>query len=143
MFRPPLDMTKHGTTLVYSPRIGLIALLYSSVGHAGHRGTSHDDTFRTGRDGHCPDSLCLNILVDPLRISILGAVTSLEAFWHLVLSFGAYVGGYLQPSASILRILIGCAAFLRRAAVTRRTIARNVPSRAGAKRRSRLGCLQG
>src|SRR5882724_11304902 len=92
--------------------IGLIALLYSSVGHAGASGYIATMTlFGLAPTVIRPTALVLNILV-----ASIGAFQFWRAghfcwklFWPFALLSipAAYVGGYLQPSASILRILIG------------------------------------
>jgi len=92
--------------------IGLIAFLYSTVGHAGASGyiavmTLWGIAATTIR----PTALVLNILV-----ASIGAFQFWRAghfTWKLFWPFAllsvptAYLGGYLQPSASVLRILIG------------------------------------
>src|SRR5712692_1711638 len=92
--------------------IGLIAFLYSSVGHAGASGYIAIMTLwglapATVR----PTALVLNILV-----ASIGAFQFWRAghfgwrlFWPFALLSvpAAYLGGYLQPSASVLKILIG------------------------------------
>jgi hypothetical protein len=92
--------------------VGVIAFLYSSVGHAGASGyiaamTLWGLTPTTIR----PTALVLNILV-----ALIGAFQFWRAghftwklFWPFALLSipAAYFGGHLQPSASILRILIG------------------------------------
>src|SRR5213080_2630110 len=92
--------------------IGLIAFLYSSVGHAGASGYIATMTlFGLAPAVIRPTALVLNILV-----ASIGAFQfwraghfSWKLFWPFALLSipAAYVGGYLQPSASILRILIG------------------------------------
>src|SRR5205809_1241400 len=92
--------------------IGLIAFLYSSVGHAGASGYIATMTlFGLAPTVIRPTALVLNILV-----ASIGAFQFWRAghfswilFWPFALFSipGAYVGGYLQPSASVLRILIG------------------------------------
>src|SRR5437867_4641653 len=92
--------------------IGLIAFLYSSVGHAGASGYIATMTlFGLAPTVIRPTALVLNILV-----ASIGAFQfwraghfSWKLFWPFALLSipAAYVGGYLQPSASILRILIG------------------------------------
>jgi len=74
--------------------IGVIALLYSSVGHAGASGYIATMTlFGIAPTVIRPTALLLNILV---------ASIGTFQFWP-----AAYLGGYLQPSASVLKILIG------------------------------------
>ncbi len=92
--------------------IGLIAFLYSSVGHAGASGYIATMTlFGLAPAVIRPTALVLNILV-----ASIGAFQFWRAghfawklFWPFALLSipAAYLGGYLQPSASILRILIG------------------------------------
>jgi uncharacterized protein len=92
--------------------IALIAFLYSSVGHAGASGYIATMTlFGLAAPVIRPTALVLNILV-----AIIGSFQfwraghfSWKLFWPFaVLSVpAAYFGGYLQPSAGVLRILIG------------------------------------
>ena len=92
--------------------VGVIAFLYSSVGHAGASGYIAVMTlFGIGATVIRPTALVLNILV-----ASIGAFQFWRAghfrwnlFWPFaVLSIpAAYLGGYLQPSASVLKILIG------------------------------------
>ncbi len=92
--------------------IGVIAFLYSSVGHAGASGYIATMTlFGIAPTVIRPTALVLNILV-----ASIGAFQFWRAghfcwklFWPFALLSipAAYVGGYLQPSASVLRILIG------------------------------------
>src|SRR6266516_4314540 len=92
--------------------IGLVAFLYSSVGHAGASGYIATMTlFGVAPTIIRPTALVLNILV-----ASIGAFQfwraghfSWKLFWPFALHSipAAYVGGYLQPSASALRILIG------------------------------------
>src|SRR5947209_101343 len=92
--------------------IGLVAFLYSSVGHAGASGYIATMTlFGVAPTIIRPTALVLNILV-----ASIGAFQFWRAghfSWKLLWPFAllsipaAYLGGYLQPSASILRILIG------------------------------------
>src|SRR5947209_10873990 len=92
--------------------VGLIAFLYSSVGHAGASGYIAIMTlFAIAPTVIRPTALVLNILV-----ASIGAFQfwraghfSWRLFWPFALFSipAAYVGGYLQPSASVLRILIG------------------------------------
>jgi uncharacterized protein len=92
--------------------IALIAFLYSSVGHAGASGYIATMTlFGLAPTIIRPTALVLNILV-----AIIGSFQfwraghfSWRLFWPFALLSipAAYVGGYLQPSASVLRILIG------------------------------------
>src|SRR2546429_6460625 len=92
--------------------VGLIAFLYSSVGHAGASGYIAVMTlWGLAPTVIRPTALVLNILV-----AFIGAVQFWRAghfdwklFWPFALLSvpAAYFGGYLQPSASVLRILIG------------------------------------
>src|SRR5881398_698359 len=92
--------------------IGVIAFLYSSVGHAGASGYIATMTlFGIAPAAIRPTALVLNILV-----ASIGAFQfwraghfSWKLFWPFALLSipAAYLGGYLQPSASVLRILIG------------------------------------
>jgi uncharacterized membrane protein YfcA len=92
--------------------IALIAFLYSSVGHAGASGYIATMTlFGLTPTVIRPTALVLNILV-----AIIGSFQfwragyfSWKLFWPFALLSipAAYAGGYLQPSAGILRILIG------------------------------------
>src|SRR6201984_3808985 len=92
--------------------IALIAFLYSSVGHAGASGYIATMTlFGLAPAVIRPTALVLNILV-----AIIGSFQfwraghfSWRLFWPFALLSipAAYLGGYLQPSASLLRILIG------------------------------------
>jgi uncharacterized protein len=92
--------------------IALIAFLYSSVGHAGASGYIATMTlFGLTPTVIRPTALVLNILV-----AIIGSFQfwragyfSWKLFWPFALLSipAAYAGGYLQPSAEILRILIG------------------------------------
>jgi uncharacterized protein len=92
--------------------IGLIALLYSSVGHAGASGYIATMTlFGLAPMIIRPTALVLNILVASIGTFQFWRAGhfSWKLFWPFALLSipAAYVGGYLQPSASILRILIG------------------------------------
>src|SRR5207302_592351 len=92
--------------------IALIAFLYSSVGHAGASGYIATMTlFGIAATEIRPTALVLNILV-----AMIGSFQfwragyfSWKLFWPFALLSipAAYFGGYLQPSASVLRILIG------------------------------------
>src|SRR5438552_7074325 len=92
--------------------IALIAFLYSSVGHAGASGYIATMTlFGLTATVIRPTALVLNILV-----AAIGSFQFWRAghfSWKLFSPFAllsvpaAYFGGYLQPSASILRTLIG------------------------------------
>src|SRR2546430_15693801 len=92
--------------------IAVIAFLYSSVGHAGASGYIATMTlFGLATTVIRPTALVLNILV-----ATIGAFQFWRAghfdwklFWPFALLSvpAAYFGGYLQPSASVLKILIG------------------------------------
>src|SRR5438105_7947606 len=92
--------------------VGVIAFLYSSVGHAGASGyIAAMALFGLAPSVIRPTALVLNILV-----ASIGAFQFWRAghftwklFWPFALLSvpAAYFGGYLQPSASVLRILIG------------------------------------
>jgi len=92
--------------------IAVIAFLYSSVGHAGASGYIATMTlFGLTAPVIRPTALVLNILV-----AVIGSFQfwraghfSWKLFWPFALLSipAAYAGGYLQPSAGVLRILIG------------------------------------
>ncbi len=92
--------------------IGVVAFLYSSVGHAGASGYIATMTlFGMLPTIIRPSALVLNILV-----AIIGSFQFWRAghfSWKLFWPFAvfsipaAYFGGYIQPSAAALRILIG------------------------------------
>jgi uncharacterized protein len=92
--------------------IGVIALLYSSVGHAGASGYIATMTlFGLAPIVIRPTALVLNILVACIGTFQFWRAGhfSWKLFWPFALLSipSAYLGGRLQPSASILRILIG------------------------------------
>jgi uncharacterized protein len=92
--------------------VGLIAFLYSSVGHAGASGYIATMTlFGLAPTVIRPTALVLNILVASIGTFQFWRAGhfSWRLFWPFALLSipTAYVGGYLQPSASVLRILIG------------------------------------
>ena len=92
--------------------IGVIAFLYSSVGHAGASGYIAIMTlFGVAPIVIRPTALVLNILVASIGSFQFwrAGYFSWRLFWPFALLSipAAYVGGYLQPSASVLRILIG------------------------------------
>src|SRR5881409_1664351 len=92
--------------------IGVIALLYSSVGHAGASGYIATMTlFGIAPTIIRPTALVLNILVASIGTFQFwrAGYFSWNLFWPFALLSipAAYLGGYLQPSASVLRILIG------------------------------------
>jgi uncharacterized protein len=92
--------------------IALVAFLYSSVGHAGASGYIATMTlFGIAATTIRPTALVLNILVATIGSFQFWRAGhfSWKLFWPFALLSvpAAYFGGYLQPSASILRILIG------------------------------------
>src|SRR5438445_2840456 len=92
--------------------IALIAFLYSSVGHAGASGYIATMTlFGLAATVIRPTALVLNILVATIGSFQFWRAGhfSWKLFWPFALLSvpAAYLGGYIQPSASILRILIG------------------------------------
>src|SRR5919198_5659679 len=107
--------------------IGLIAFLYSSVGHAGASGYIATMTlFGLAPTVIRPTALVLNILVASIGTFQFWRAGhfSWKLFWPFALLSipAAYLGGYLQPSASVLRILIGLVLLFSAARLTfRRT----------------------
>src|SRR6266568_8918117 len=102
--------TTHLVLLFFA--IGLIAFLYSSVGHAGASGYIATMTlFEIAPIVIRPTALVLNILVASIATFQFWRAGhfSWKLFWPFALLSiqAAYLGGYLQPSASILKILIG------------------------------------
>jgi len=92
--------------------IGVIAFLYSSVGHAGASGYIATMTlFGIGATTIRPTALLLNILVATIGSFQFWRAGhfSWKLFWPFALLSipAAYIGGYLQPSSAVLRILIG------------------------------------
>jgi uncharacterized membrane protein YfcA len=92
--------------------VGVIAFLYSSVGHAGASGYIATMTlFGIATTVIRPTALVLNILVASIGTFQFWRAGhfSWKLFWPFALLSipAAYVGGYLQPSASLLRVLIG------------------------------------
>jgi uncharacterized protein len=92
--------------------VGLIAFLYSTVGHAGASGYIAVMTLW----GIAPATIRPTALVLNILVASIGAFQCWRAghftwklFWPFALLSvpAAYLGGYLQPSASVLRILIG------------------------------------
>src|SRR5467141_854161 len=90
----------------------LIAFLYSSVGHAGASGYIAVMTFW----GLAPTVIRPTALVLNILVALIGTFQFWRAgyfSWNLFWPFAllsipaAYLGGYLQPSASVLKILIG------------------------------------
>src|SRR5216110_3635430 len=92
--------------------VGLIEFLYSSVGHAGASGYIATMTlFGLAPTIIRPTALVLNILVASIAAFQFWRAGhfSWRLFWPFALLSipAAYLGGYLQPSASVLKILIG------------------------------------
>src|SRR4029078_7777877 len=92
--------------------IGVIALLYSSVGHVGASGyIATVMLFVIATIVIRPTALVLNILVASIGTFQFwrAGYFSWKLFWPFALLSipAAYLGGYLQPSASVLRIIIG------------------------------------
>jgi uncharacterized protein len=92
--------------------VGVVAFLYSSVGHAGASGYIATMTlFGLAPVVIRPTALVLNILVATIGTFQFWRAGhfSWRLFWPFALLSipAAYLGGYLQPSASTLRILIG------------------------------------
>ncbi len=92
--------------------ISLIAFLYSSVGHAGASGYIATMTlFGLAAMIIRPTALVLNILVATIGTFQFwrAGYFSWKLFWPFALLSipTAYFGGHLQPSASVLRTLIG------------------------------------
>src|SRR2546430_12093736 len=92
--------------------VGLIAFLYSSVGHAGASGYIATITLF----GLAPTLIRPTALVLSILVASIGAFQFWRAghfawklFWPFALLSipAAYFGGHLQPSTSVLRILIG------------------------------------
>jgi uncharacterized membrane protein YfcA len=102
--------TTHLVLLFFA--IGVIAFLYSSVGHAGASGYIATMTlFGLAPVVIRPTALVLNILVASIGTFQFwrAGYFSWKLFWPFALLSipAAYLGGYLQPSTSVLRILIG------------------------------------
>lgn len=100
------------TLILLCVAIALVAFLYSSVGHAGASGYIATMTlFGIAATTIRPTALVLNILVATIGSFQFWRAGhfSWKLFWPFALLSvpAAYLGGYLQPSASILRILIG------------------------------------
>src|SRR3984893_5786288 len=92
--------------------VGVIAFLYSSVGHAGASGyIAVMALWGLAPTTIRPTALVLNILVASIGTFQFWRAGHLRwaLFWPFALLSipAAYVGGYLQPSASVLRVLIG------------------------------------
>lgn len=106
-----IDMDATHLTLLFLA-IGVIAFLYSSVGHAGASGYIAVMTlFGLATTVIRPTALVLNILVASIGTFQFWRAGHFDwkLFWPFALLSipAAYLGGYLQPSASALRILIG------------------------------------
>src|SRR2546423_9754678 len=91
--------------------VGLIAFLYSSVGHAGASGYIATMTlFGLAPTVIRPTALVLNILVASIGTFQFwrAGYFSWRLFWPFALLSipAAYVGGYLQPSASVFPVLL-------------------------------------
>src|SRR5260370_3391770 len=107
-----IDMMDNTHLILLFLAIGVIAFLYSSVGHAGASGYIAVMTlWGLATTVIRPTALALNILV-----ACIGSFQFWRAghfAWRLFWPFAllsipaAYFGGHLQPSASVLRILIG------------------------------------
>src|SRR5215472_11082298 len=98
--------------VLLSLAIALIAFLYSSVGHAGASGYIATMTlFGVAPTVIRPTALVLNILVASIGTFQFwrAGYFSWKLFWPFALFSipAAYLGGYLQPSASVLKVLIG------------------------------------
>ena len=107
--------------------IGVIAFLYSSVGHAGASGYIATMTlFGIAPTVIRPTALVLNILVASIGTFQFWRAGhfSWKLFWPFALLSipAAYLGGYLQPSVSILKILIGVVLLLSAARLIVRRI---------------------
>src|SRR5438477_12337496 len=107
--------------------IGLIAFLYSSVGHARASGYIATMTlFGIAPTVIRPTALVLNILVASIGTFQFWRAGhfSWKLFWPFALLSipAAYLGGYLQPSVSILKILIGVVLLLSAARLIVRRI---------------------
>ncbi len=92
--------------------VGVIAFLYSSVGHAGASGYIAVMTlWGIAPTVIRPTALVLNILVASIGTFQFWRAGhfSWNLFWPFALLSipAAYFGGHLQPSTSVLRILIG------------------------------------
>ena len=97
---------------IISVLIFAVALLYSTVGHAGASGYIATMTlFGIAPIVVRPTALVLNILVASIGTFQFwrAGYFSWNLFWPFALLSipAAYLGGYLQPSASVLKILIG------------------------------------
>jgi hypothetical protein len=117
---PPLSRKMDATHLILLfLAVGVIAFLYSSVGHAGASGyIAVMALWRLAPPVIRPTALVLNI-----SVATIGAFQFWRAgyfdwklFWPFALLSvpAAYLGGYKQLPASILKILISGAAFLGR-----------------------------
>src|SRR5438876_285836 len=107
-----IDIMDHMHFALLFLAIGVIAFLYSSVGHAGASGYIAVMTlWGLAPTVIRPTALVLNVLV-----ACIGSFQfwraghfSWRLFWPFALLSipAAYFGGHLQPSASVWRILIG------------------------------------
>jgi uncharacterized membrane protein YfcA len=100
------------SVILLSPVIGVIAFLYSSVGHAGASGyIAVMALWGLAPTEIRPTALILNILVASIGAYQFWSAGhfSWKLFWPFaVLSVpAAYLGGYLHVPVSILKILIG------------------------------------
>jgi uncharacterized protein len=103
--------------------IAAVAFLYSSVGHAGASGYLATMTlFGIAATTIRPTALVLNILVATIGSFQFWRAGhfSWKLFWPFALLSvpAAYFGGYLQPSTSTLRILIGAVLLFSAARLT-------------------------
>jgi uncharacterized protein len=100
------------TLILLCLAIAVVAFLYSSVGHAGASGYIATMTlFGIAATTIRPTALVLNILVATIGSFQFWRAGhfSWKLFWPFALLCvpAAYVGGYLQPSAWLMKILIG------------------------------------
>src|SRR5436309_16073581 len=105
-------MIEYSHLIFFFLAIGVIAFLSSCVGHAGASGYIAVMTlFGLVTTTIRPTALVLNILVALIASFQFWRAGhfSWKLFWPFALLSvpAAYFGGYLQPSASILRMLIG------------------------------------
>src|SRR5438874_12856224 len=117
--------------------IAVVAFLYSSAGHAGASGYIATMTlFGLAATTIRPTALILNILVASIGSFQFWRAGHLswKLFWPFaVLSIpAAYLGGYLQPSSAVLRILIALVLlFSATRLIFRRTDPPNIVSPSG------------
>src|SRR3989442_8853333 len=92
--------------------IGIVAFLYSSVGHAGASGYIAVMTLL----GLAPATIRPTALILNILVAVIGSIQFGRAgyfrwrlFWPFALLSvpAAYLGGYLQLPVALLRILIG------------------------------------